>query len=207
VLQVEFAASVQDLGDNTFGAKYWGEIYDNSNFLFIAPYESDRRMWKSLAGVNLADGQKFQIAMRPTANQDRVIPDSFRIVLRNYLGKPEVKSLAPDGTPCTGTTQGLLLRAKINAGKLVPVGKETDRHWEQGEDPSMLDSQVYTYENQRKTVVADASERKSWFDIGVRRLMRESKLSQAPVSNAIKGKPVRRQNLSVIRQAAAKIKA
>jgi hypothetical protein len=179
--------------------------YDNSNFLFIAPYESDRRKWKSLAGVNLADGQKFQIATRPTANQDRVIPDSFRIVLRNYLGKPEVKSLAPDGTPCTGTTEGLLLRAKIIAGKLVPVGKETDRHWEQGEDPSMLDSQIYVYEKQRKTVVADTSERKSWSAIGVRRLMRESKLSQAPVSNAISGKPVRRQTLSIIRQTAAKI--
>jgi hypothetical protein len=134
-----------------------------------------------------------------------VIPDSFRTVLRNYLGKPEVKSLAPDGTPCTGTTQGLLLRARIIAGKLVPVGKETDRHWEQGEDPSMLDSQVYVYEKQRKTVVADASARKSWFAIGVRRLMREAKLSQAPVSNATKGEPVRRQTLSIIREAATKI--
>jgi len=179
--------------------------YDNSNFLFIAPYESDRKKWKSLTGVNMADGQKFQSGMRQTATQDKVIPDSFRIVLHNYLGKPEVKSLAPDGTPCTGATQGLLLRAKIIAGKLVPVGKETDRHWEQGEDPSMLDSQVYVYEKQRKTVIADASERKSWYAIGVRRLMRDSKLSQAPVSNAIKGKPVRRQTLSIIREAAAKI--
>jgi hypothetical protein len=179
--------------------------YDNSTFLFIVPYESDRRKWKSLTGVNLADGQKFQIAMQPTANQDRVIPDSFGIVLHNYLSKPEVKSLAPDGKPCTGATHGLLLRARIIAGKLVPVGKETDRRWEQGEDPSMLDSQVYIYEKQRKMVVADAAERKSWSAIGVRRLMRESKVSQAPVSNAIKGKPVRRQTLSIIREAAAKI--
>jgi hypothetical protein len=177
--------------------------YDNSNFRFITPYESDRKKWNSLAGVNLADGQKLQIAMRPTANQDKVIPDSFRIVLHNYLGKPEVKSLAPDGTPCTGATRGLLLRSAIIAGKLVPVGKETDRHWEQGEDPSMLDSQVYVYEKQRKSVVADASERKHWSAIGIRPLMRESKLSQAPISNAIKGNPVRRQTLSIIREAAA----
>ena len=96
-----------------------------------------------------------------------------------------------------------MLRAKIIAGKLIPVGKETDRRWEQGEDPSVLDSQVFVYEKQRKMVVADASDRKSWSAIGVRRLMRESKLSQAPVSNAIKGKPVRRQTLSIIREAAA----
>lgn len=145
--------------------------------------------------------------MRPTAKQNKVIPESFRIILKQYLGKPEVKSLAPDGTPCTGTTQGLLLRAKIVAGKLVPVGKETDRKWEQGEDPSMLDSQVHVCEKQRKMVVADASEKKRWSAIGVRRLMRESKLSQEPVSNAIKGKPVRPQTFSIIRQVAAKITA
>ena len=27
------------------------------------------------------------------------------------------------------------MRAKITAGKLVPVGKETDRRWEQGRRP------------------------------------------------------------------------
>jgi DNA polymerase type B, organellar and viral len=181
--------------------------YENSKFVFITPYESDRRKWKSLTGVNLGDGKDFQIAMRPTANQDKVIPDSFRKVLHSYLSKPEVKSLAPDGTPCTGETRGLLLRAEITAGNLIPVGKETDRHWEHGEDPSMVDPQSYVYEKQGNMVVADASDRKSWSAIGVRRLMRESKLSQAPVSNTINGKPVRRQTLSVIRQAADKIKA
>ncbi len=178
---------------------------DKSNFLFITPYESDRKKWKSLEGVNLFDGQRFQIAMRPTANQDKVIPDSFRIVLRNYLGKPEVKSLAPNGAPCDGATHGLLGRAKITAANLVPVGKETDRRWEQGEDPSMIDSDIRVFEKQSKLVIADPSERKRWSDIGLRRLMRESKLSQDPVSKAIKGKPVRRQTLSTIRQAAKRI--
>jgi hypothetical protein len=152
--------------------------------------------------LNLFDGQRFQIAMRPTANQDKVIPDSFRIVLHNYLGKPEVKSLAPDGKRCDGATHGLLGRAKITADKLVPVGKETDRRWEQGEDPSMIDSDIRVFEKRARLVIADPSERKSWAAIGLRRLMRESKLSQEPVSNAIKGKPVRRQTLSTIRQAA-----
>jgi hypothetical protein len=179
--------------------------YDHSTFLFIVPYESDRKRWKSLSGVNLADGQRFQIAMRPTANQDKVIPDSFRIVLHNYLSKPEVKSLAPDGTPCTGATQGLLLRAKIIAGKLIPVGKETDRHWEQGEDPSMIDPTIRVFEKLTKLVIADPSERKRWSAIGLRRLIRESKLSQEPVSNAFKGKGVRPRTLSTIRQAAARL--
>jgi hypothetical protein len=116
-----------------------------------------------------------------------------------------VKSLAPDGTPCDGATHGLLGRAEITAAKLVPVGKETDRRWEQGEDPSMIDSGISVFEKRAKLVIADPSERKRWSAIGLRRLMRESKLSQEPVSKAIKGKPVRRQTLSTIRQAANRI--
>jgi hypothetical protein len=175
--------------------------------VFITPYESARTKWSSLKGVNLADGEPYQIAMQPTLNQDKVIPESFRILLRKYLGKPEVKSLAPGGTPCTGTTLGLLQRARITAGKLVPVGKETDRRWEQGEDPSMIDSDIFVYEKSMRLVIADPSERKRWSDIGVRRLIRESKLSQTPVSNAIKGKPVRPRTLAIIRQTAARMLA
>src|SRR5262249_37506366 len=107
--------------------------------------------------------------------------------------------------PCTGTTRGLLQRARIKAGKLVPVGKETDRRWEQGEDPSMIDSNLHTYERTTRMVVVDVTERRKLAAIGVRRLMRESRLSQTPVSKAIKGKPVRRQTLSIIRQAAARL--
>jgi hypothetical protein len=84
--------------------------------------------------------------------------------------------------------------------KLVPVGKETDRRWEQGDDPSMIDSDIFIYEKRTKLVIADPSERKRWSAIGVRRLIRGSKLSQAPVSNAIKGKPVRTRTLAIIRQ-------
>jgi hypothetical protein len=69
----------------------------------------------------------------------------------------------------------------------------------------VLDFGFHVFEKQRKLVVADASERKKWSVIGLRRLMRESKLSQEPVSNAIKGKPVRRQTLSTMKQAANRI--
>jgi hypothetical protein len=143
--------------------------------------------------------------MQPTIDQDRVVPESFRILFRKYLANPEAKSLAPDGTVCTGTTHGLFQRATINAKKIVPVGKETDRHWEQGEDPSMVDSGIYVFEKKTKLVVAEASERKRLAAIGLRRLMRECKLSQAPISKAIKGEPIRRRTLAIIRQVAAKI--
>jgi hypothetical protein len=184
----------------TFGGYPKG--FDKSNFVSITPYESDRKKWSTLLGINLIDGESYQIAMRPALNQEKVIPESFRILLRKYLGKPETKSLAPDGTPCTAAKHGLLQRARITAAELAPVGKETDRRWEQGEDPSMIDSDIYIFRKRTKMVIAHLAEKKKWSAIGLRRLMRESKLTQAPSSNALKGKPVRPRTLAIIRETA-----
>lgn len=181
--------------------------FDKSNFVFITPHESDRKKWSSLEGVNLVDGQTYQIAMQPTLSQDRVIPESFRVLFRKYLARPEAKSLAPDGTPCMGMTHGLLQRGTINAEKIVPVGKETDRQWEQGGHPSMIDSDIYSYGELTKMVVVDVAERKRLAAIGIRPLKRESKLSQAPISNAIKGIPIKARTWAIIRQAAARLSA
>jgi hypothetical protein len=112
-----------------------------------------------------------------------------------------------DGTPCIEATQGLLRRARITAGKLVPVGKDTDRRWEQGEDPSMVDSDIYIYEKRTKSAIADPAERKKWKAIGLRRLKKEANLSQAPVSNALKGVGVRPRTLLIIRETADRILA
>jgi len=100
-----------------------------------------------------------------------------------------------------------LQRARIKAGKLVPVGKETDRRWEQGEDPSMIDSDIFIYEKRTKLVIADSSERKKFAAIGWRRLARESELSLPSVGKVIKGDGVRPQTLSTIRKMSGRILA
>src|SRR6266850_2304596 len=46
-----------------------------------------------------------------------------------------------------------------------------------------------------KMVVAEASDRKRWKKIGVRELMRKSKLSQKAVYSIMNGQPVRRSTL------------
>jgi hypothetical protein len=171
--------------------------YDKSSFQFITRFETDRKKWSKLTGINLRDGRTFQISMHPNASQQRVFPDS--IILNQYLGKAEVKSLAPDGTPCDGNTKGLLRRAKIVARGLVPVGKETDRHWEQGEDPSMLDPKLRVYNRTGKMVVADEQERTEWRQIGVRSLMRGTKLTQKAIYSILSGKGVRKQTMKMFR--------
>lgn len=173
--------------------------YDKSSFQFITRFETNRKRWSNLTGINLRDGRPFQICMTANSNQQRVFPDSFQIILNQYLGKAEVKSLAPDGTLCGPWTKGLLRRATIVARQLVPVGKETDRHWEQGEDPSMLDPKLQIYGRTGKLVVLDEVERNELRQIGVRKLMRATTLTQKVIYSILSGKGVRKQTMTMFR--------
>jgi hypothetical protein len=168
---------------------------DRTTFNFIVPFEPDRRKWKTLEGINLWDEQIYRIAMRSDGKRSTVVPESLRIILSQYLRHPEAKSLAPDGTACVGSTHGVLGRTSIVAGEIVPVGKETDRHWEQGEDPSLLDFKLKEYRKAAKMVVAEAVDRRRWRKLGVRNLIRKSRLSQKAVYAILDGEPVRRSTL------------
>jgi hypothetical protein len=174
---------------------------DRTTFNFIVPFESDRRKWKTLEGINLWDEDIYRIAMHPDGRRNTVVPESLRIILGQYLRHPEVKSLAPDGTPCAGSTQGLLGRTCITAREIIPVGKETDRHWEQGEDPSLLDFRLKEYRTTTRMTVASVSDRRRWKKIGVRNLIRKSKLSQKAVYAILNGQPVRVSTFAIFRQA------
>jgi hypothetical protein len=178
--------------------------FDRSNFKFITPPESNRKKWKTLEGVNLLDvlGRRtYRISIAPDIKQRNVVPESMRIILRQYLRHPEAKSLAPDGTACAGGTQGVLQRASILAGEIVPVGKETDRRWEQGEDPSLVDFKVHEFTKTTKMVIAEDLDRKRWKKAGMRHLMRKSGLSQKAVYAIIDGQPVRLRTLAAFRRA------
>lgn len=179
--------------------------FDKSNFLFITPMESDRRKWPTLVGINLFDRHTYQISISPSRTQGNVVPDSFQIILNQYAKKEEAKSLGPDRMPCTKTTRGLLGRTRIVADEIIPVGKETDRSWERGGDPRSLDRRPRTLGPQPKMCVADPQERKRWSEIGVRKLIRESGLSQRTVYKILEGDSVRCYILANFRQAVAKV--
>jgi len=127
--------------------------------------------------------------------QNKVIPESFRTILRLYLRRSESKSLAPDGTPCVAGTQGLLRRASIVAGQIIPVGKETDRRWGQDEDMSMLDFKVLEYRPLGDLVVAAPALRDEIAEHGMRELMRQTGLSQHTIEAIRAGRSVRRTTL------------
>ena len=68
------------------------------------------------------------------------------MLLDSYQNHPEAKSLGPDGKPCEFDTRGLLQRAHIVANwPTIKIGKESDHHWEEGDDLSLLDSKAIEY--------------------------------------------------------------
>ncbi len=68
----------------------------------------------------------------------------------------EAKSVAPEGGPCEFDTQGLLQRDHIVANwPPVYIGKESDRHWEEGEDLSLLEFNSIVYKRKGYAVASD----------------------------------------------------
>jgi hypothetical protein len=61
----------------------------------------------------------------------------------------EYKSLAPDGTPCSAETAGLLGRYPVTASGFHLIGKETERGWERAEDISTLLPSLVRYHQDR----------------------------------------------------------
>lgn len=67
----------------------------------------------------------------------------------------EGKSLGPDGKPCEFDTRGLLQRSHIVSGEHIPIGKESDRHWEQGEDVSLWEFKATQYKRRGKVTATN----------------------------------------------------
>jgi len=111
---------------------------DRERFALIASFMKNRNAWLNADYVNIYDGKDYLLAFEQTPRFDKVIPQTFGYILRLYLLHPEYKSLAPDGTSCSGTTRGLLQRMSVVASQPRYIGKETDRKWDQGEDLSLL---------------------------------------------------------------------
>ena len=59
-------------------------------------------------------------------------------------------------TACEFDTRGLLQRAQIVANwPLIYIGKEPDKHWEEGEDLSLLDFKAVEYKRKGNAVATD----------------------------------------------------
>lgn len=170
---------------------------DNSRFTLVTSFTSNRSEWLNSECVNIFDSKVYQLALEQTSKLDKAIARTYAQVLYLYTKHPEAKSLAPDGSPCTCDTRGLLRRSSVVAASRRYIGKETDRRWEQGEDLSLVEFMSFEYQ-QSKQVVAGEGIKEDILKIGIRKLERDTGVSHHTLDKVLIGKSVRRKTLTKI---------
>jgi hypothetical protein len=97
---------------------------------------------------------------------------NFFMLLESYQNHPEGKSLGPNGKSRESDTRGLLKRAHIVANwPPIYIGKESDKHWEEGEDLSLLEFKTIEYKR-RGFAIASGEQLKKITKIPNREFMR-----------------------------------
>jgi len=162
----------------------------------LGPFEKNSARWREMPYINIHDGNTHTLKP-PTIP---VIAQTFETVFSQYVGLPEYKSLAPDGTPCKADTQGLLGRYPVTATEFHLIGKETERGWEQAEDISTLLPSLNRYE--RNTGIANESLRQHLQITSLSGLQRKTGLSRHTILRARRGERVHPRSLQRLRMAA-----
>jgi hypothetical protein len=118
------------------------------------------------------------------------------MLLDSYQNHPEAKSLGPGGKVCEFDTRGLLQRGHIVANwPPTYIGKESDRHWEEGEDLSLLDFKAIQY-RRRGNAVADDKQLARIAKIPKREFMRRG-INQHTLEKICRKEPVRTVKLGL----------
>jgi hypothetical protein len=170
---------------------------DRDRFTLIAPYTSDPSRWYQLAWVNVHDGKQYHLARPGKRLPYEAESQRCADVVGRYRWHPEAKSLAPDGSHCISHTSGLLRRTPVVAA--LPfryIGKETNRRWEQGEDISMLLSNVLEYSsNETAQLVIDPTLQRDARRMSIRALAKAANVSDKTVKAARSGQRLRRSTI------------
>jgi len=122
----------------------------------MTAFSSERDQWMRAKCINTHDPHSPVYALTNAYDGRRAVPKNFFMLLDSYQNHPEAKSLGPDGRPCEFDTRGLLQRAHIVANwPPIYIGKESDRHWEEGEDISLLEFKAIEYKRRGYAVATD----------------------------------------------------
>ncbi len=129
---------------------------DPNKFTLITSFSSERDQWMRAKCINIHDPESPVYELTDDYDGRRALVKNFFMLLDAYQNHPEAKSLGPDGKPCEFDTRGLLKRAHITANwPPVYIGKESDKHWEEGEDLSLLDFKAIEYKRKGNAIATD----------------------------------------------------
>ena len=122
------------------------ENVDPDKFTLITEFSSERESWMHSRCVNIHNPESPDYELTNEYDGRCALAKNSFMLLDSYQNHPEAKSLGPNGEACEFDTRGLLQRAHIIANwPPIYIGKESDRHWEEGEDMSLLDFKTIQY--------------------------------------------------------------
>jgi hypothetical protein len=129
---------------------------DPDKFTLITQFSSEREEWMRAKCVNIHDPESRVYELTADYDGRRALAKNFFMLLDAYQNHPEAKSLGPDGRTCEFDTRGLLQRAHIVANwPPIYIGKESDKHWEEGEDLSLMEFKAIEYKRRGNAIATD----------------------------------------------------
>ncbi|MGO9210430.1 MAG: hypothetical protein ACLPXM_06450 [Terriglobales bacterium] len=163
---------------------------DPEKFTLITQFSSERDEWMNSKCINIHDYQSPVYELTNNYDGRRALPKNFFMLLDSYQNHPESKSLGPDGKPCEFDTRGSLQRVHIVANwPPIYIGKESDRHWEEGEDLSLLEFKAIQY-RRKGSAVADERQLARIAKVPKREFMRRG-INQHTLEKICRREPVR----------------
>lgn len=101
---------------------------DPERFHLVAPYEVDPARWVKMLWTNLYTGEQYRITTEGFHGSRRAARvKTYGDVLNEYQHHPGSKSADSEGSPSGKQTIGLLQRRHIRVGKIIYIGKESNR--------------------------------------------------------------------------------
>jgi len=179
---------------------------DPNKCTFITSFSSERDQWMRSKCINIHDPESRVYELTDEYDGRRAVPKNFFMLLESYQNHPEAKSLGPDGKPCEPDTRGLLQRAHIIANwPPIYIGKESDKHWEEGEDLSLLEFKTIEYK--RKGYVIATDEQLERIARVSKRELRRRGINQHTLEKICKQQPVRASRFAQCLRALEKYEA
>ena len=173
------------------------ESVDPNKFTLITSFSSERDQWMQAKCINIHDSQSHVYELDHEYDGRKAMPKNFFTLLDSYQNHPEAKSLGPNGEPCEFDTRGLLQRAHIVANwPPTYIGKESDRHWEEGEDLSLLEFKTIEYKR-KGYVVASDEELAGIAKVPKREFMRRG-INQHTLEKICRKEPVRASKMAEV---------
>jgi hypothetical protein len=170
---------------------------DPSTFTLIAQFSSERDQWMKSKCINIHDPQSPIYELTHEYDGQRAMAKTFFMLLETYKNHPEAKSVAHDGSPCKHDTRGLLGRTQIVANwPPVYIGKESDKHWEEGEDLALLEFKAIQY-SPTGMAIADNGQLARIAEVPKREFMRRG-INQHTLEKICRKEPVRASRLAQV---------